>query len=233
MSIDGNYQSESNELNIPGTAIAPINVAPVQVEQAPDARESIVSSDENPVGAELVSDEQGASLPDLLKAAKEQFDLAFNTHKKCAEHVWLMGKFLTDAKGKHAVRKEKKGKNEPNWEVLLKEHGISVSSDYRARLVFKTVPILDQISGLRIMDAYEVAGIPKAVPNASKKVKRIGNESSAQKSSVQADSPNAEANADDGGSNDDDGGGSIGIAGESPSFLDSPSQVRIRLRTDE
>jgi hypothetical protein len=153
-----------------------------------------------------------------MKAAKEEFDSAFAAHKKCAVHVWNMGKYLTEAKGKRDGLKKKKGKNQPNWEVLLKEYGISVASDNRARRLYANCPDQDAISDLSIMDAYEVAGIP----DSSKKVKSIGKASLAKKTGDLAQAAQAEAKVDDGGSDGDDnnGGGSNGIAGESPSFLE-------------
>lgn len=223
MSIDGNYQSESNELNIPGTAIVPFSGGFSNRDEAPDANAAIVPGDEITVRSEVVPiDTAGLSvselLPKLMKAAKEEFDSAFAAHKKCAVHVWNMGKYLTEAKAKRDGLKKKKGKDQPNWEVMLKEYGISVASDNRARRLYANCPDQDAISDLSIMDAYEVAGIP----DSSKKVKRIGKASLAKKAGDLAEAAKAEAKADDGGSNggDNHGGGPIGIAGESPSFLE-------------
>ncbi|WP_145299558.1 hypothetical protein [Planctopirus ephydatiae] len=110
---------------------------------------------------EVDQGEGTGSLSDLMQAAKQQNDLALGAFKKSVEHLWYMGKLLSEAKAKHRVLKKEKGKDQPNWNVVLQQFGISVASDNRAQRVYENCPVLEQISGLSITQAYEAAGIPK------------------------------------------------------------------------
>lgn len=106
--------------------------------------------------------ETSGSLNDLMQKAKQEYDLSLGAFKRSVEHIWHMGKLLTEAQVKHRVLKKKKGKDQPNWEDLLDKFGISVASDYRAKRVYKNFPVLEKISGLSITEAYEAAGIPRS-----------------------------------------------------------------------
>lgn len=160
---------------------------------------------------------EGHSMQDYLRAAKDQYDLALGCAKQTVQHVWLMGKALTEAKEKHKLRKQKLGKDEPNWDVRLKEIGISVPSDNRARRLFEAFPQLEQVEGKKIMEAYQEAGIsrlplPKPAANVQADANdvhpdeveedEVSNDSTGS-SGDEAESPEAESPEDDSDSEDD------------------------------
>jgi hypothetical protein len=135
-----------------------------------------VQTEDQPEGQEL-------SLQDALRLAKKHYELGLGCAKQSVEHVWLMGKALTEAKSKHKLRKEKWGKNEPNWDVVLRGIGISVPSDNRARRLYQAFPNVEQVQGKGIMEAYQEGGISKIpLPNAA--TSEGSNKSNATRKSV-------------------------------------------------
>ncbi len=141
---------------------------------------------------------EGHSVQDYLWAAKEQYDLALGCAKQSVQHVWLMGKALAEAKAKHKLRKQELGKDEPNWELLLKGIGLSVASDNRARRLFQAFPNVEQVQGKGIMEAYQEAGISRLpLPKAEESDNSHTNENRDQRESVANDSSQIAANRGD------------------------------------
>ena len=78
-----------------------------------------------------------------------------------AIHTYRQGHALTIAFEK--VRTEQ---GYGHWGAYLKQHGISTSSDDRARKLFAVVENEEALEGLQITEAYEAFGIEK--PKAAK-----------------------------------------------------------------
>lgn len=121
------------------------------------AQFGLVTTDEIETENQLVIEGAG-SLSTHMETAKEQFELAFGCFKKSVRHIWLMGESLTKGFELHKQLK-KKNKSQPNWDVVLKDHGISVPSDNRARRLYKSFPIFEELQDNSIMEAYERVGI--------------------------------------------------------------------------
>ena len=102
--------------------------------------------DQNP-SADWSDDELG-------KYAKQQDEQCEGAKKRMAIHRYREGHALTLA---YVRIFGKKGRGA--WGVFLQSHGISHSSDDRARKLYKMVKSEDDLDNLRIMEAYRQFGI--------------------------------------------------------------------------
>ena len=81
--------------------------------------------------------------------------------KQMAVHVWRLGKALAIAKAK-VEKGEWKGSQ--NWCDFLKRYRVSVSSDWRARMLFDRCPEEKKAKRLGITQAYRKFGLLKDEP---------------------------------------------------------------------
>lgn len=136
---------------------------------------------------------EGTGLEAQMENAKTELELGFACYKKTVEHVWRMGEALTKAKVLHNTLKKELGSAQPKWEDILKQYGISVPSDNRARRLYHGCPNIEQLEGLTIMEAYDLAGITRSVRRESETKDVIVVPAVAEKDSKTADSPNSDS----------------------------------------
>lgn len=87
---------------------------------------------------------------ELGKYAKRHDDACAGLGRQMAIHRYQQGHALTLARKRPGA-----------WGIFLKEHGISSSSDARARKLYKEVKSEKELDGMTIADAYERHGIEK------------------------------------------------------------------------
>ena len=111
--------------------------------------------------------------PDQLgKYAKYQDEQGQIIGRQLAVHRFRQGHALTLAKER--IEKEQ---GYGHWGLYLKEHGISTSSDDRARKLYAAAGTEEALAGMQITEAYQTFGVEKPKAEEPKEVQQVARKS--------------------------------------------------------